>query len=50
MGERVGRGERNHLMQRNLWVAAVALVFGIALPANAEIIKGSMLVHGCEMS
>ena len=37
-------------MQRNVWVAAVGLVFGIALPSSAEIIKGSMLVHGCEMS
>jgi hypothetical protein len=37
-------------MQRKMWVAAVGLVFGIALPASAEIIKGSMLVHGCEMS
>ena len=37
-------------MQRNMWVAAVGLVFGIALPASAEIIKGSMVVRGCEMS
>jgi hypothetical protein len=33
-----------------MWTAALGLVLGIALPANAEIIKGSMLVHGCEMS
>ena len=37
-------------MQRKMWVAAVGLVFGIVLPAGAGIIKGSMLVHGCEMS
>jgi hypothetical protein len=37
-------------MQRNLWVASVGLVFGIALPASAEIIKGSLVVRGCEMS
>lgn len=37
-------------MQRDMWVVAVGLVFGIALPCSAEIIKGSMLVHGCEMS
>jgi hypothetical protein len=37
-------------MQRNLSAAAVGLVFGIALPASAEIIKGSMVVRGCEMS
>ena len=37
-------------MQRNMWVAAVGLVFGIGPPASAEIIRGSMLVHGCEMS
>jgi hypothetical protein len=29
---------------------AVGLMFGIALPAGAEIIKGSMEVRGCEMS
>jgi len=33
-----------------MWVAAVGLLFGIALPASAEIIKGSMVVRGCEMS
>ena len=37
-------------MQHRMWTAALGLVFGIALPASAEIIKGSMLVHGCEMS
>jgi hypothetical protein len=37
-------------MQRNVWVAAVGLMFGTAMPGSAEIIKGSMLVHGCEMS
>ena len=37
-------------MQPKMWVAAVGLVFGIALPASAEIIKGSMVVRGCEMS
>ena len=37
-------------MQRNTWLGAVGLLFAVALPAGAEIIKGSMLVHGCEMS
>ena len=37
-------------MQRRMWAAALGLVFGVALPASAEIIRGSMLVHGCEMS
>jgi hypothetical protein len=37
-------------MQRSMWVAAVGLVFGIALPASAEIVKGSLVVRGCEMS
>jgi hypothetical protein len=33
-----------------MWPIALGLVLGIALPANAEIINGSMLVRGCEMS
>jgi hypothetical protein len=33
-----------------MWAAALGLVFGAALPASAEIVRGSMLVHGCEMS
>jgi hypothetical protein len=33
-----------------MWAAALGLVFGIALPANAEIIKGSLVVRGAEMS
>jgi hypothetical protein len=33
-----------------MWTAALGLVLGIALPANAEIVRGIMLVHGCEMS
>jgi hypothetical protein len=37
-------------MQHRMWAAALGLAFGVALPASAEIIKGSMLVHGCEMS
>jgi hypothetical protein len=37
-------------MQRRVWAAALGLVLGVAVPANAEIIRGSMLVHGCEMS
>ena len=37
-------------MQRTMWAAALGLVFGIALPANAEIIKGSMVIRGAEMS
>ena len=37
-------------MQRRIWVAALGLVFGIALPASAEIVKGRMAVRGAEMS
>jgi hypothetical protein len=33
-----------------MWTVAVGLVLGSALPANAEISRGIMLVHGCEMS
>jgi hypothetical protein len=33
-----------------MWTAALGLVLGIVLPANAEIIRGIMQVHGCEMS
>jgi hypothetical protein len=33
-----------------MWAVTLGLVLGIALPANAEIIRGIMLVHGCEMS
>jgi hypothetical protein len=33
-----------------MWSAALGLLFGVALPASAEIISGSMLVHGFEMS
>jgi hypothetical protein len=37
-------------MQRKMWAAALGLLFGVALPAGAEIIKGRMSVRGCEMS
>ena len=37
-------------MQRTMWVAALGLVFCVALPASAEIIKGSLVVRGAEMS
>jgi hypothetical protein len=37
-------------MQRRTWLAALGLVFGVALPASAEIIKGSLVVRGAEMS
>ena len=37
-------------MQCRMWTAALGLMFGVALPAGAEIIRGNMLVHGCEMS
>ena len=37
-------------MQRRIWVAALGLVFGVALPAGAEIIKGRLVVRGAEMS
>ena len=37
-------------MQRRMWAAALGLVFGVALPASAEIIKGSIVIRGAEMS
>ena len=37
-------------MQRITWTVAVCLAFGITLPASAEIIKGSLVVRGAEMS
>ena len=37
-------------MQRTMWAAALGLVFGVALPASAEIIKGKLIVRGAEMS
>jgi hypothetical protein len=37
-------------MQRRMWATALGLVFGVALPASAEIIKGRLTVHGAEMS
>lgn len=36
-------------MQRRMWAAALGLVFGVALPASAEIVKGSLVVRGAEM-
>jgi len=37
-------------MKRGMWAVALGLVFGVALPASAEIIKGSLVVRGAEMS
>ena len=37
-------------MQRTMWAAALGLVFGVALPASAEIIKGRIAIRGAEMS
>jgi hypothetical protein len=37
-------------MQHRLWAAALGLMFGAALPASAEIVKGRMAVRGAEMS
>jgi hypothetical protein len=37
-------------MQVKQWSLALGLSLTVALSAQAEIIKGSMLVHGCEMS
>jgi hypothetical protein len=37
-------------MQVNQWSLALGLSLTVALSAEAEIIKGSMLVRGCEMS
>jgi hypothetical protein len=36
-------------MQRKIWAAAVGLMLGAAMPASAEIIRGSMFVRGAEM-
>jgi hypothetical protein len=33
-----------------MWAAALGLVFGVALPASAEIIKGRIAIRGAEMS
>jgi hypothetical protein len=33
-----------------MWAAALGLAFGAALPASAEIIKGSIAIRGAEMS
>jgi hypothetical protein len=37
-------------MRVNQWSLALGLSLTMALSAEAEIIKGSMLVRGCEMS
>jgi hypothetical protein len=37
-------------MQRRTWAAAVGLMCAVALPASAEIIKGTLAVRGAEMS
>ena len=37
-------------MQLKIGAAALGLVFSVALPASAEIIKGSLAVRGAEMS
>ena len=37
-------------MAKNSWFLALGLSLALALPAEAEIINGSMLVRGCEMS
>ena len=36
-------------MQRIMWAAALGLMFAVALPAGAEIIKGRLVVRGAEM-
>jgi hypothetical protein len=33
-----------------MWAAALGLVFAVALPVNAQFIKGRLAVHGAEMS
>jgi hypothetical protein len=40
----------NQTMLCNKWLAAVALTFGLALPAGAEIIKGTLFVRGAQMT
>jgi hypothetical protein len=37
-------------MQRRSWAVAVGLMLGIALPASAEIVKGTLAIRGAEMS
>jgi hypothetical protein len=32
-----------------MWAAALGLVFSVAVPAGAEIVKGSLVVRGAEM-
>jgi hypothetical protein len=36
-------------MQCRLWAAALGLLFGLALSARGEIIRGSLVVRGAEM-
>ena len=37
-------------MQRTTWTLALGVMICVTLPASAEIIRGTMLVHGAEMS
>ena len=37
-------------MAKNSWSLALGLSLTLALPVEAEIISGSMVVRGCEMS
>jgi len=37
-------------MHHGKWVAAVALIFGQAVPASGEIIKGTLFVRGAQMT
>jgi hypothetical protein len=37
-------------MQRKICVAALGLLFGMAAPAGAQIIKGNLIIRGAEMS
>jgi hypothetical protein len=36
-------------MQPNKWAVALGLILGAAMPARAEIIRGSMPIRGAEM-
>ena len=37
-------------MRLHPWFLALGLSLTVVVSAKAEIIRGSMLVHGCEMS
>lgn len=37
-------------MKPRTWAVTLGLILGAALPARAEILKGSLVIRGAEMS